>query len=316
MQQPQPSIVVIGNFDGVHRGHRALVQSAAQIEPGLRLLALTFWPHPQAVVAPGTEPVLLQRLPDRIEHLRAAGVDEVRVVPFTRELMTWEPAEFVERVLLPLEPRVVCVGENFTFGRRAGGTVETLRDLGQGRFRVEVVELVEVEREATCSSLVREALAAGDVRAAAEHLGRQFSYAGVVVMGHQRGRELGFPTANLPVEPGHAAPGEGVYAGWLEVEGGEPMPAAISVGRNPTFDDVTETVIEAYVLDRDDLSLYGRTVRVEFVERLRGNVRFDGLDALVEQMHADVERTREVLGIGARPLRPTRADQPIVRERR
>lgn len=304
MQKLPASVVAIGNFDGVHRGHRALLERAHAQAAELPLVVVTFWPHPQSVVRPGTEPPLLTDLPDRIALLRAAGVDDVRVVPFTHDLMSLSPEEFVDRVLLPLHPRVVCVGENFTFGRRAAGTVETLRELGartelgERGFRVEVIDLVQVGESTTCSSLVRDSLASGDVAAAAEHLGRPFRYSGIVMMGHQRGRELGFPTANLPVMKGHAAPGDGVYAGWLTIDGeGEPMPAAISVGTNPTFEDVPDVVVEAYVLDRDDLDLYGRRVHVDFIERLRGNVRFDGLEPLILQMDADVARTREVLGL-------------------
>lgn len=294
--------MAIGNFDGVHTGHRSLLSQAQAQAPGLPLVAVTFWPHPQSVVRPGTEPELLTDLAGRIELLAEAGVAEVRVVPFTRELMALSPQEFVDRVLLPLRPRVVCVGSNFTFGARAEGTVETLAELGARdelgahRFRVHVVDLIQVDHSTTCSTLVRNALAEGDVAAAAHHLGRPFRYSGIVMMGHQRGRELGFPTANLPVQKGHAAPGDGVYAGWLTVEGeDERMPAAISVGRNPTFEDVPEAVVEAYVLDRDDLKLYGKRVHVDFIERLRGNLKFDGVDSLVAQISADVQRTREIL---------------------
>ncbi|MGA4508664.1 bifunctional riboflavin kinase/FAD synthetase [Propionibacteriaceae bacterium G1746] len=297
---PRQSVVVIGNFDGVHQGHVNLLAEAQAQAPGLPLVVVTFWPHPQSIIRPGTEPPLLTNLPDRIELLRAAGAAEVRVLPFTRDVMGWSPAEFVDRTLMPLHPAVVCVGANFTFGKKAAGTVETLRELGEGRFQVHEVHLSEVHDAATCSTLVREALSHGEVGEAAVHLGRPFRYSGVVVMGHQRGRELGFPTANLPVERGHAAPGDGVYAGWLTVDGeAERMPASISVGTNPTFDDVPDVVVEAYVLDRDDLNLYGRTVHVDFVERLRGNVKFDGLETLIAQIGADVERTREVLGLSS-----------------
>lgn len=297
VQPQQNSVVAIGNFDGVHVGHQALLAQARAQAPDLPLVVVTFWPHPKSVIRPGTEPPLLTDLPERIDHLRRAGADEVRVVPFTPDVMGWSPEEFVDRVLMPLNPTVIIVGSNFTFGKKAAGTVETLRELGQGRYRVHQVDLLAVHETTTCSSTVREALDRGDVAEAAVHLGRLFRYSGIVMMGHQRGRDLGFPTANLPVERGRAAPGEGVYAGWLTVDGqDEPMPASISVGTNPTFDDVPHVVVEAYVLDRTDLNLYGRLVHVDFVERLRGNVKFYGVDSLIEQMHHDVERTREVLG--------------------
>ena len=300
------TVVVIGNFDGVHRGHRELLAHAQAQAPDLRLVAVTFWPHPQAVIHPGSEPELLTGLDDRIRLLKQAGAAEVRVVSFTRDVMGWSPEQFVDNVLTPLNPRVVVVGTNFTFGSRASGTVETLAELG-GRpggcgFAVEPLPLVTTEEQITCSSLIRTAISSGDVEGAIEHLGRPHRYVGTVVMGHQRGRELGFPTANLPVEHGHLAPADGVYAGWLtrlDEPAAEPLPAAISVGTNPTFDDVPNRVVEAYVLDRDDLELYGVRVAVEFVARLRGNVKFTGLDTLIEQIKADVVKTRQVLGLPA-----------------
>lgn len=296
MQPQQNTVVAIGNFDGVHVGHQALLAQARAQAPELPLVVVTFWPHPKSVIRPGTEPPLLTDLPERIDYLRQAGADEVRVVPFNPDVMSWSPEEFVERVLLPLNPSVIIVGSNFTFGKKATGTVETLRGLGEGRYRVHEVDLLEVLDVTTCSSTVRAALAAGEVGQAAEHLGRLFRYSGIVMMGHQRGRDLGFPTANLPVERGRAAPGDGVYAGWLTIDGeGTALPASISVGTNPTFDDVPNVIVEAYVLDRTDLNLYGRLVHVDFVERLRGNVKFYGLDSLVEQIEQDVEDTRVIL---------------------
>lgn len=296
VQPQQNTVVAIGNFDGVHVGHQALLAQARAQAPDLPLVVVTFWPHPKSVIRPGTEPPLLTDLPERIGYLRAAGADEVRVVPFNRDVMGWSPEEFVERVLLPLNPTVIIVGSNFTFGKKAAGTVETLRDLGQGRYTVHEVDLLAVHEITTCSSTVREALDRGEVGEAAVHLGRLFRYSGIVMMGHQRGRDLGFPTANLPVEHGRAAPGDGVYAGWLTIDGEDvAMPASISVGTNPTFDDVPNVVVEAYVLDRTDLNLYGRLVHVDFVARLRGNVKFYGLDSLVEQIEQDVEDTRVIL---------------------
>ncbi|CAI9398847.1 Bifunctional riboflavin kinase/FMN adenylyltransferase [Aestuariimicrobium sp. T2.26MG-19.2B] len=300
-----PTVVVIGNFDGVHRGHRELLAHAQSQAPGLRLVAVTFWPHPQAVIHPGSEPQLLTGLDDRIRLLKQAGAAEVRVVPFTRDLMAWSPEQFVDQVLAPLHPEVVVVGTNFTFGSRAAGSVETLAELGrrpQSRFRVEPLSLLATDQQITCSSLIRASIEAGDVETAEEHLGRPHRYVGTVVMGHQRGRELGYPTANLPVEAWHLAPADGVYAGWLtrlDEPDPTPMPAAISVGTNPTFDDVPDRVVEAYVLDRSDLELYGVRVAVDFVKRLRGNVKFTGLETLVKQIAADVDQTRQVLGLAA-----------------
>ena len=292
-----PTVVAIGNFDGVHLGHREVLAAARATRPGAPLVAVTFWPHPMVVLRPDAAPELLCDLAERIDLLRHAGADEVRVVEFTRRVADWSPQEFVEHVLAPLHPATVVVGENFRFGRRALGTVDTLRELGAGTFEVVVLPLVS-DVAVLSSSRVRHALAVGDVEAAAGVLGRPFRYTGIVVMGDQRGRTLGYPTANLTVPEGHACPADGVYAGWLtclEKADAEPMPAAISVGTNPTFDGV-ERRVETYVLDRTDLELYGCRIGVDFITRLRGQVKFDSLDDLIVQMDADVAAAREVLG--------------------
>lgn len=306
--QVTQTVVVIGNFDGVHPGHLAVLAEARRRGAGLPLVVVTFWPHPVSVLRPAAGPMLLTRLDERVELLRRGGADQVDVVEFTHELAAWTPAEFVERVLIPLHPRVVVVGENFRFGQRASGNVETLAQLGAGRFEVEALSLVRYRDEETCSTLIRDALAQGDVAHAAEHLGRPFRFSGVVAHGDHRGRELGFPTANLPVPADLACPADGVYAGWVTrldgrdgvgeplPEGAEPArwPAAISVGTNPTFDGV-ERRVESYVLDRDDLELYDAPIAVDFIARIRGQVRFEGIDALIVQMNDDVACTRELL---------------------
>jgi riboflavin kinase/FMN adenylyltransferase len=306
-----PSVVVIGNFDGVHPGHAEVLAEAQRLEPDLPLLVVTFWPHPLQVLRPETAPMLLTGLEERIERLSAAGADRVEVVPFTHEFSTWPPERFVAEVLLPLNPARVVVGANFRFGHRAAGNVDTLAELAAGRFAVTALPLVRFNDEDTCSTLIRAALAAGEVGHAAEHLGRPFAFRGVVARGDQRGRVLGFPTANLPVPARHACPADGVYAGWLTRRDhrgahGEDLPhhavperwpAAISVGTNPTFDGVARRV-ESYVLDRDDLELYDAPVQVEFISRLRGQVRYDSIDALIAQMEVDVALCRERLGLG------------------
>lgn len=292
-----PTVVAIGNFDGVHLGHREVLAAARATRPGAPLVAVTFWPHPMVVLRPDAAPELLCDLAERIDLLRHAGADEVRVVEFTRRVADWSPQEFVEHVLAPLHPATVVVGENFRFGRRALGTVDTLRELGAGTFEVVVLPLVS-DVAALSSTRVRHSLAVGDVEAAAGVLGRPFRYTGIVVMGDQRGRTLGYPTANLTVPEGHACPADGVYAGrltCLEKTDAELMPAAISVGTNPTFDGV-ERRVETYVLDRTDLELYGCRIGVDFITRLRGQVKFDSLDDLIVQMDADVAAAREVLG--------------------
>lgn len=294
------TVLVIGNFDGVHLGHREVLRVARTLEPQAQLVAVTFWPHPISVVRPGHEPKLLGDLEHRVELLRAAGADAVEVIAFDHEVAATTPEEFLRRCIAPLNPIRVVVGENFRFGHRAAGSVETLREFGRGRFEVTALDLLETEHATTCSTEIRRLLTEGEVRLAAQHLGRLFRFSGTVVVGHRRGRGFGFPTANLPVPTEFAVPADGVYAGWLRLADDPERsiwPAAISVGTNPTFDDVPATVVEAHALDRDDLELYGRRVHVDFAERLRGNVRFDGTEALVEQMAADVVRTRELLGL-------------------
>ena len=293
------SVVAIGNFDGVHNGHRELLAEAQALAPGLPLVVLTFWPHPMSVVRPDGAPKLLSSLQRRIELLRAAGAHEVRVVHFTRDVSRWSPQDFVEKVIDPLHPRILVVGENFHFGYRASGTVETLRQLGRGHFRVEAVPLLHVDGENTCSSLIRKAVREGDMELARRQLGRPFRLCGVVVMGDQRGRQLGFPTANLGMSDDLEVPADGVYAGWLirlDVPGAERWPAAISVGTNPTFDG-EERRVESYVLDRDDLELYGVDVAVEFTTRIRGQRRFDSVHDLVVRMGQDVDEVRAALAL-------------------
>ena len=278
------SVVAIGNFDGVHSGHQELLATAVRRASELQIdtepvpvVVVTFWPHPMSVVAtPGRAPLLLTSLQDRIDLLRRSGADQIRVVQFTREVADWSPEHFIKTILGPLNPALVVVGQNFRFGKDAKGTPETMRQVGEGRFEVEVLTLTSVDSERTCSTLVRNALLKGDVVTAARHLGRPFRVRGVVVVGDQRGRELGFPTANMPVAAEMATPADGVYAGWLrrlDQPDAPKLPAAISVGTNPTFDGI-ERRVESYVLDRTDLDLYGVEIGVEFVEHLRGLINF------------------------------------------
>jgi riboflavin kinase/FMN adenylyltransferase len=292
--------VVIGNFDGVHLGHRHVIRRARELaaRDGNRVVAVTFDPHPMAVLRPEHAPLTLTDIDRRSVLLAQAGVDDVFVVPFSREIASWTPVEFIERVLVErLHAANVVVGANFRFGARASGDVATLRDAGRERdFEVEGIAL-DGGPQVWSSTYVRTCLAAGDVEGAAEALGRPYSVVGHVVEGEHRGRELGYPTANVPTQ-GRAAPADGVYAGWLtrlDQPGSEPLPAAISVGTNPTFDGERERRVEAYVLDRTDLELYGEPVEISFVSRIRGMVKFEGVDALVETMAQDVVRTRELL---------------------
>lgn len=295
--------VVIGNFDGVHLGHQHVIRTARGIadDDGLDLVAVTFDPHPMAVLRPEHAPTMLTDIETRATLLAEAGVDDVLAVPFSREIAGWSPEEFVERVLVErLHAAAVVVGANFRFGAKAAGDVATLVAQGEKHgFRVEGLAL-DGGPQVWSSTYVRTCLAAGDVEGAAEALGRPFAVTGTVVRGDRRGRDLGFPTANVPTG-GTAAPADGVYAGWLRLRDdptAEALPAAISVGTNPTFDGDRERRVEAHVLDRDDLDLYGRRVEVSFVARIRGMVRFEGVEALVETMRGDVARTRGLLGVG------------------
>lgn len=298
------TVVTIGNFDGVHRGHQHVLAAAHEVAQrlgGLPVVAVTFEPHPLQVLAPDRAPRRLSSLDQRLALLEHQGVDVTLVLDFTDDLARVAPIDFARDVVFDrLRAAAVVVGENFRFGHRARGDVALLRELAAGTdIEIAGVALERSHDQPWSSSVVRARLDAGDVEGAADGLGRCFSVTGRVVRGHQRGRELlGYPTANVPVQtPGTAVPADGVYAGWLRrVDGVEgTLPAAISVGSNPTFDG-TERTVEAYVLDRDDLELYGVDVEIRFVRRLRGMVRFEAIDALIKQMDADVAEARALLG--------------------
>jgi riboflavin kinase/FMN adenylyltransferase len=299
------TVVTVGNFDGVHLGHQRVVGRAREVAHGcggLPVVAVTFDPHPMAVLRPEHAPPTLTTVEARAALLGSAGADHVLVVPFSREVAGWSPERFVTEILVEaLHARAVVVGANFRFGTRASGDVATLEELGRAHdFTAEGIEL-DGGRQVWSSSYVRDCLASGDVEGAAEALGRPFAVRGEVVKGDQRGRALGYPTANVPTTGMLAAPADGVYAGRLrrlDEPPGAPLPAAISVGTNPTFDGERERRVEAYVLERDDLELYGVQVEVSFVARIRGMLRFDSVDELVQTMADDVARARELLSTG------------------
>lgn len=292
------SVVTIGSYDGVHRGHQLIVGRAVARarELGVPSVVVTFDPHPSEVVRPGSHPPLLAPHHRRAELMAALGVDAVLVLPFTAEFSKLSPADFVVKVLADkLHALAVVEGPNFRFGHKAAGDIDFLTEMGKSYdFTVEVVDLfVRGDAgggEPFSSTLVRRLVAGGDVAGAMEILGRPHRVEGVVVRGAQRGRELGYPTANVETLPHTAIPADGVYAGWLEADG-ESMPAAISVGTNPQFDG-TERTVEAYAIDRVGLELYGLHVAVEFLAYLRGQEKFDTIDALMERMADDVKRAR------------------------
>jgi riboflavin kinase / FMN adenylyltransferase len=300
------SVVTIGNFDGVHRGHQRVVSRAGEVAAalGLPLVVVTFDPHPDEVVRPGSHPPFLCTARRQSVLLAGLGVDAVCVIEFTLEFSRLGPDEFVRIVLVDrLHAARVVVGEDFRFGHKAAGDVALLAELGEKYdFSVEGVPLLADDGVRISSSEIRAKLSAGDVAGAALDLGRPHRVEGIVVRGHRRGRALGFPTANLETLPHTAIPADGVYAGWLvavddDGSDGERWPAAISVGTNPTFDG-RERSVEAYALDRDDLDLYGAHMGADFTERLRDTVKFASVEELVAQMHSDVDAARELLSAG------------------
>jgi len=301
-----PSVVTLGNFDGVHKGHQAVlatvVQNARDRGPdGTHAVAVTFEPHPVAVLHPERAPQIITSPEQRLELLSRTGLDAVLVMEFTRELALWTPERFIVDVFVKaLGASLVVVGEDTRFGVRNSGDVRTLRQLGT-KHGFEVLTLTDIgEGGRWSSSRVRALVTAGDVSGATEILGRPHRVAGEVVHGDHRGRELGYPTANLTQSSAGLTPADGVYAGWLvrpslpERHPDHKLPAAISIGTNPTFGG-TQRRVEAYVLDRSDLDLYGENVCVEFVERLRPTEKFDSIEALLARIADDVERCRTVL---------------------
>lgn len=308
-----PTVVTIGNFDGVHRGHQHVLAQVTQTarRHNIPAVAVTFDPHPAQVHRPESAPELIMGLQDKLEALGSTGLDAVLVMKYTLDLAAMTPLEFVRDVLVEsLHAEHVVVGHDLRFGAGNGGDVGTMQELGEKLgFSVQVVNEFgaggfplhhDGDADRRCSSTwVREALSQGDVVTAAAVLGRPHRMRGEVVHGAARGRDLGFPTANLSHDSTGYVPADGIYAGWLIDESGTRWPAAISVGSNPTFDGVSRQV-EAHVIDRpreavEDFDLYGQTVAVEFTRRLRGMVAYQGPEALVEQMNLDVAQAHELL---------------------
>jgi riboflavin kinase/FMN adenylyltransferase len=276
--QPRPRRVAVGEFDGVHIGHREVIRGSDTV--------LTFEPHPLAVVRPEAAPRLLTSFEVRVELIAALGVQELVVIPFDAHFAAQSPQEFIDHVLVDkLRATDVTVGENFHFGHKAAGDTAMLA--ADPRFRTRVVPLVEVDGEVVSSSHIRGLVSAGDVERASHFLGAPFQVRGEVVTGDRRGRELGYPTANIVPDEALVCPGHGVYA--ARADG---ACAAVSVGVRPTFGTGRAVLVEAYLLDRD-VDLYGQILRIDFLARLRGERRFETVEALVAQMRIDVEQTRD-----------------------
>jgi len=290
----ETSVVVIGVFDGVHKGHQLLLNRAKEIADGRSIIALTFDPHPTTVFAPDKAPTMLTTLADRVELLKIHNADQVAVMKFNEKFAAMSPEEFVETVLVnQLKASTVIVGKNFTYGHKAAGTVETLITSGVAHnFTVDVQEL-KADTAVISSSRIRALVIEGKVEQARELLSRPHRLDGVVVHGEKRGREIGYPTANLGNIDGQTIPADGVYAGWLTV-GINFWPAAISIGTNPTFEGVRGRQVEAYALDQEGLELYDKNASIEFGWYLRPTLKFDGLEPLLEQMKKDCDKAREL----------------------
>jgi riboflavin kinase / FMN adenylyltransferase len=277
----RPRRIAVGEFDGVHLGHREVIRGSDTV--------LTFEPHPLRVVRPEAAPKLLTGLDAKAELIGQLGVQELVVIPFDDGFAHQSPSEFIDHVLVQrLQAMSVSVGENFRFGHRATGDPEMLA--ADGRFATRVVPLVEVDGEIISSSHIRALIAAGEVESAQRFLGAPFQLRGEVVPGDRRGRDLGFPTANIVPDEALVCPGHGVY-----VARADGACAAVNVGVRPTFGTGRGVLIEAYLLDRE-VDLYGQILKMDFLARLRGERRFESVEALIDQMHEDVKRTRELCG--------------------
>jgi riboflavin kinase / FMN adenylyltransferase len=287
--EPRPRNVAIGTFDGVHRGHRAVIEGADTV--------LTFDPHPLAVLHPAAMPKLIMPFEVKRDVIDGLGVEELVVIPFDREFAQRSAEDFIEHVLLEkLDAKQVSVGENFRFGAKAKGDPAMLR--ARPEFETRVIPLVEVDGETVSSTRIRGLLAAGDVEGARRCLGAPFMVEGPVVKGDQRGRELGFPTANIVPDDDLVIPGHGVYAAFANG-----VPAAVNVGVRPTFETGRGVLIETYLIDHDE-DLYDKTLRVAFVKRLRGERRYPEVEELIAQMDRDVEDARKVCAAFTNATRP------------
>ncbi|MFM7492083.1 MAG: bifunctional riboflavin kinase/FAD synthetase [Actinomycetota bacterium] len=282
--------LAIGIFDGVHKGHQAILSQGTKAE--LPVLALTFDPHPTSIFAPDRIPTRLLTIHNRVHQLATHGATTTAIIKFTEDFSRLSPQEFIDQIIIPIfDPQLVLVGENFTFGAKAAGNVEYLQS--HAPFKVIGVPLLKDGSVTVSSTRIREAIKAGNIEIANQLLTRPHQLVGPVIHGEKRGRTIGYPTANIGLDSLATIPSDGVYAGWLSVEGHR-WPAAISIGTNPTFDGVRGRQVEAYALDRDDLDLYDKEATVEFGWRLRDTIKFAGLEELLVQMKIDCDEARKL----------------------
>jgi riboflavin kinase/FMN adenylyltransferase len=290
----RPTAVTIGVFDGVHRGHQHLVGVLLENArgQGLASVAVTFNPHPRSVLRPGMAITYLTSLEERVEQLQALGLDAVAVLPFTSELAQLSPEDFLRMLVEELQMKLLIVGPDFALGRNRAGTIGVMRQAGQRLgFRVEVAPLLAEEGEKVGSSAIRQALSEGDLGLVARLLGRAFSLRGPVIEGDRRGRTLGFPTANMAIGVDHALPAYGIYVTRSHLREST-HESCTSIGIRPTFDVEPRPTVETFIIDFDD-DVYGQDMRIELLHRLRGEVKFESADELIEQMHRDIRDTRE-----------------------
>jgi riboflavin kinase/FMN adenylyltransferase len=282
--------VIIGIFDGVHKGHQRIIEKA--LEQNRPVVALTFDPHPMAIVAPERKPTQLLSLHERIHQLLLHGVASVAVIDFTADFAAMSPDVFIKKILIDeLSAHSIVIGSNFTFGAKAAGNAEYLKQ--SGKFPVLSLDLESELGATVSSSRIRAAIIGGNIEVAKELLTRPHQLVGPVIHGEKRGRAIGYPTANIGLSPDATIPSDGVYAGWLTV-GAHRWPAAISIGTNPTFEGVRGRQVEAHALDEKDLDLYDQIAKVEFGWRLRDTIKFSGLDPLLAQMKDDCDKAREL----------------------
>ena len=296
-REPSEAVLTIGSFDGVHLGHQTLMQKVVERARarGVAAVALTFEPSPREVLRPDQPLAYLSRLPEKLDLLARCGLDETVVVPFTKELSQVEAPDFIAWVRRYLPFVELWEGEGFALGHARTGNTEVLAKLGEeSGYVLCVAPLVEIDGQAVSSTRIREAIMVGDMETATRLLGRYPTVPGTVVPGSKRGREMGYPTANLAIPPNQALPADGIYAGWATRHAtGELLPSVISVGTRPTFEDDAR-LVEVYIMDYD-ADLYGERLTAHFVKHLRPQIRFEGMEPLIKQMDQDTSEARAIL---------------------